>query len=94
MCMVPKNVDVRNLEVDHGAEGDGAAGDELGAVHHEVRVHEEHGAHTEVPRLKDVDELLHDREVRVELDLAGAVEDDVVVVHLCTFSYLSPVIYG
>ena len=34
---------------------------------------------------KDVDELLHHCEVRVELDLAGAVEDDVVVVDLCRF---------
>ena len=42
---------MRDLEVDHGAEGDGAAGDELGTVHHEVRVHEEHGAHAEVPLL-------------------------------------------
>ena len=47
----PEDVDVWYLEVDHGAEGDGAAGDELGAVHHEVRVHQEHGAHTEVPRV-------------------------------------------
>ena len=40
-----------DLEVDHGAEGDGAARDELGAAHHEARVHQEHGAHAEVPRV-------------------------------------------
>ena len=32
--------------------------------------------------------MLHDCEVRVELDLAGAVKDDVVVVHLCKFTSL------
>ena len=47
----PEDVDVGDLEVDHGAESDGAARDELGAVHHEVRVHQEHGAHAEVPRV-------------------------------------------
>ena len=77
----PEDVDVRYLEVDHGAECDCAARDELGSVHHEVRVHEEHAAHAEVPRVEDLDELLHDCEVRVELNLAGAVEDDVVVVN-------------
>ena len=46
-----EDVDVGDLQVDHGAEGDGAARDELGPVHHEVGVDQEHGAHAEVPRV-------------------------------------------
>ena len=40
-----ENVDVRDLQVDHDAEGGHGARDELAPVHHEVGVNQEYPAH-------------------------------------------------
>ena len=73
-------VDVRQLELDHGGEGQQGAGDELGGVRCECGVDEVHATQADAPRLDRIGQRAHDRHVRVELDLARAVEKEVLVV--------------
>ena len=60
---------MRQLQGDHGGVGNHHPGDELGGVDQELRVEQEDGAKVEVPRFESVDDLPHDRNVRVQLNL-------------------------
>lgn len=74
-----EDVEVRQLERDHGGERLEAAGDELGRVGDKVAVEAEDGADIPAVVLHKVHEGAQHRDVREELDLAGAVHEEVVV---------------
>lgn len=72
---------MRHLEHDHRAHGRQRAGEELGAVDHEGRFEQVCGAEVDVEGA-GAGEVAHQRgedgDVRVQLDLAGHVDDDKV----------------
>lgn len=74
-----QDVDVWDLEHDHGAHCGEGAGEEFGAVDDEGGFEEVGGAEGDVEGAEAgqvVDEAGHDGDVGVELDLAGEVDDD------------------
>ena len=76
-----QHVDVRDLEHDHGAHGGQGAGEELGPVDDKGRFQQVGGAQVDVQGAgagQVADERGQDRDVRVQLDLAGHVDYDQV----------------
>lgn len=77
-----QDVEVGDLEHDHGAHGAQGAGEELGAVDDERGLEQVGGAEADVegPRPRqELHERRQDRHVRVQLDLARHVDDDEVL---------------
>ena len=60
---------MRQLQGDHGGEGYHHPGDKFGGVDQKLRVEQEDGAKVEVARFESVDDLPHDRNVCVQLNL-------------------------
>lgn len=61
---------------------------DLERLHHELRINQEHPAHSELPLFKLLDQLLHDGQVGVELNLtcrgSTGQQSDQVTVSTCT----------
>lgn len=75
------DIDMRDVEIDHGAHRAQHARKVLWLVVHKVRVEQVGGAYPKVELLlHQLHKPRHDRVVRIQLNLAGAVNDQVVVV--------------
>lgn len=75
------DIDMRDVEIDHGAHRAQHACKVLGLVVHKVRVEQVGGAYPKVELLlHQLHKPCHHRIVRIQLNLAGAVNDQVVVV--------------
>lgn len=74
------HVDVRQLEVHHGCERREVACDELGRVRDKRGVEQVYSAEGEAGRCERLRHARHDGDVAVQLDLPGAVDEEVVVV--------------
>lgn len=85
---------MRQLEADHGRQGQQRRGDELGGVAAVVRVHEMDGREPEVQALlQRLHDLEEGRVVRVQLRLARAVKYEVVALQRAQ-AFLQPVQVG
>lgn len=71
---------MRQLHVGHDAQGGHGARQEFRPINHELRVDQEHTADAEIPRLQQLYEIAPRLQVCVQLQLAGHVEQDVVIV--------------
>jgi hypothetical protein len=77
-----QDIEVGHLEHEHGAHGGQCSGEELGAIDDKSGLEEVRGAHADVQAAvhERLDKVGQDGHVGVELDLAGHVEDDQIVV--------------
>ena len=76
------DVAMRDLQLQHGRHGGQCATEELGGINEKLRVQEEDPGQAEIPRVQGGHELLHHRQMSVELNLSRAIKDEVVVITL------------
>mmetsp|Transcript_131785 Transcript_131785/g.196373 ORF Transcript_131785/g.196373 Transcript_131785/m.196373 type:complete len:276 (-) Transcript_131785:77-904(-) len=77
-----QDVDVRQLQRDHGRQTQQTTGYEFRRVRHKRRVNQKHRHHTRFksPHFHPIDHRPHQRYMRIQFDLSGTIQQDVIIV--------------
>lgn len=75
-----QDIHVWQLHIRHYTKGGHRAGQKFRTINHELRIDQKYAAHAKVPRLQQFDELAASLQMCVQLNLAGHIEEDVIVI--------------